>query len=394
MAKRKRERAGLPRRYSFKLHPAAEQREALNEQCVMMTRLWNAMLEMQEARYRRTRGQKGVVHAEGKSMLTFYDLTSEITQMRHECPEWAELSVWSAHRVADALTGSFQAFFRRAKQGAGAQSGYPRYRSVRRANWVPHRFQSGCKLWRRDHRPLHHRLRLKGVPGEIHCMGKLPDEPLDWNYADIRCHSGVWWLSVGVEMPRRRAPGDEHIEVRFDLIDSFASINGEAVPMRVINPSVNDESISRIVDLQRQMAEAKRGSAEYRDLRLEKARLEARAARRRREALHEWTTAIVRRAASLTVVRPPVKEVTRTGRGHERDWGANVKLKAEFNRTVLDQAPSLAADMLTYKAAEVGIPYREAVATHLVIGNLAVRNRKQLRRTRRTVRQELENVAI
>ncbi len=173
------------RRYSFKLYPTTEQRIELERQAHMMGDLWNALLQRQEDTYRRFRQGRAP-----KGHLSFFDMTAEITQLRAECPEWAALSVWSAHRVAKALDQAFQAFFRRAKAGAGGQSGYPRYRPYRMQAWVPHRFASGCKLTA-DQRPdlkrqLHWNLRLKGVPGNIHAMGRFPDTPADWADADLR----------------------------------------------------------------------------------------------------------------------------------------------------------------------------------------------------------------
>lgn len=210
------------RRYTFKLYPTTAQSAAMAEQYRMVAALWNAMMERQETTYRRTRGQRGVLHADGQSHLTYYDLTAEVTALRQACPEWEALSVWTGHRVARAMTDAFKAFFRRAKAGAGASAGYPRYRAARRANWLPHRFASGCRMTRRSGRNW--RLTLKGVPGEIKVRGKLPLEPIKWTDADIREQADGVWLSVGVEVPQRRQSGVGSGKVRFDLIDSFAGV--------------------------------------------------------------------------------------------------------------------------------------------------------------------------
>jgi hypothetical protein len=155
MTKRKKERPGLPRRYTFKLAPTPAQEAAMLEQCRMIAQLWNALLEMNERGYQRISGHKGVVHkGEGrfnkagrwapaeKTMFTHFDMLKDIT----ECPEWRQLSTWTGNRVAFALEQAFKGFFRRAREGAGASSGYPKYRSVRKANWIPHIFYSGIKM--------------------------------------------------------------------------------------------------------------------------------------------------------------------------------------------------------------------------------------------------------
>jgi putative transposase len=371
--------------------------------CRMVSQLWNAMLQRQEDSYRRVLGG-----LEGKKHLTFFDLTGEITALRRECPEWAELSVCTAHRVADALTKAFDAFFRRAKKGEAP--GYPRYRSAKHANWLPHRLRvlrgrdyearasssaSGCSLRAAVERQGggKHRnswwLTLKGVPGEIHCRGELKHISLATSDADIRCRDGVWWLSIAVETAPRRTRGVMPVTVRFDLVDGFAVVNNRPVSPP---PLVDNDKIAA---LQQAMAKAPRGSDVYHALRRRKARLEARAARCRREYLHEWTTDVVRHASALTVIRPApsIKEATQSGRGSERAPGANVKLKAEFNRRLLEQSPSMAIAMLAYKAAEAGIDYQEAATTEAMVGNHAVTTAKALRRTRRTIRKEAHETA-
>lgn len=396
----------LMRRYTFKLYPTQPQADQMVEQCRMAASLWNSILERQEELYRRTAGQAGVVHrgdagfvkdrwrASAKARLTFFDVTAEITKLRGACPEWAALSVWTAHRVARAQDLAFQAFFRRAKAGAGAQSGYPRYRSVRHADWLPHRFASGCRLTARypgavGGKALHHWLALKAVDGTIHCMGKFPATPMDWSDADIRLRDGTWWLSVGVEMECRRDAGRRDVTVRLDGLDFFADVDGRPMSPADVAGLVDHGQLEQIVELQRQMSSMRRNDPEYAELRRRKGRLEAKQARRRREVLHAWTTDVVRRASSLLVVRPAsVIEATESGRGDVKRWGAMVQTKAELNRHILSQAPALAASMLRYKAEEAGIEHREIGHDELLAGNELVRTAIEVRKLRRTIRRE------
>lgn len=155
----KKERSDPDRRYTFKLDPTPVQEAAMLQQCRMIAELWNALLQRNEDCYRRTRGQRGVLHADGKSLLTHFDMLKEITLLRRECPEWRALSSWTGNRVAFALDQAFKGFFRRMKElsdpavyeGRAAEfrkkkgrnptryelAGYPQYRSTRRANWLP-----------------------------------------------------------------------------------------------------------------------------------------------------------------------------------------------------------------------------------------------------------------
>lgn len=379
----------MQRRYSFKLYPTPRQDMELSLQARMVASLWNAMLEIEEQQYRRTGGQKRVMHADGKSFLSEYDLGYQVTALLAQSDEWRALSTWTPRRVAKALSLAFAAFFRRAKGGAGKSAGYPKYRRVRFADWVPHRFASGCKLTHDD--GTRWRLRLKGITADVTARGKFPEEPLDWADADIRRDAtGTWWLSVCVEMHPRMPSGDMARRVAFDGIDKFASVDGVSVYAH----ELGIENDPRIEQLQKRMATLKSEQRwpEYHAERVAKARLQDKAKRRRRELLHAWTTDIVRAASEIEMTAPAsVKEATASGHGDEKEWGAATDTKALFNRAVLDQSPAAAAAMIRYKAAEGGVELREVKSAHLGVGNMLVAVAKAARIVRRRVK-ELEEV--
>ena len=394
MAKRVRERKGQPHGYIFKLKMRPRQHEELMRQARMVAQLWNALLQRNEDVFRRTRGQKNVVHlVTEKSHLSSIDMSYEISALRQECPEWRELSTWTPRRVADALDEAYKHFFRRMKELSNPASyeakaaefkarkgrnptryelaGYPRYRSVRKADWIPHRLVSGCAL--RPHslereRPggrksfCNWRLRLKGVEGELIARGEFPQQPLDWLNADLRCRDGAWWLAVSVETKPERAPGKDDITVRFDLIDAFSLIS---TPCRSWTDMPNFRSVlqtqDRIDALQSERDRrwpykpGRPQSLACQEMSRRIRRMQAHVARARREALHKWTTDLVASAARLTIIAPPVKAKTRSAKGHEKDWGGAVDLVASLNRHVLSQSPAMTVNMLKYKAAEAGI---------------------------------------
>jgi putative transposase len=176
------------------------------------------------------------------------------------------------------------------------------------------------------------------------------------------------------------------VRVQIDAVSLSATI-GSRISFAPAMPDIEDG----LAEVQRAMAGAERGSDAYAALRLRKARIEARAARQRREALHEWTTAIVSQASEIVVARPKsVREATKSGHGDEGNWGASTALKAEFNRAVLDMAPAMVCQMFAYKAAEAGIPYSEEFHDGLDVGNAVVSARKEVRRTRRVIKKEKE----
>jgi len=135
-----------------------------------------------------------------------------------------------------------------------------------------------------------------------------------------------------------------------------------------------------------------RASGTYKKLKRRKAKLEGKAARRRREGLHEWSTGLAVRLCDLRIYKPDIKDVTTSGRGDERDWGAAVETKADVNNRILGQAPALAIQMLKYKIAERGgrtevVVDDKAPAT---AGNATVRLAKMARRTKRNLKREKE----
>src|SRR5690606_18999549 len=70
----------------------------------------------------------------------------EIKYLRRECPEWQELNADTPAQVIFKLDEAFKAFFKRAKSGAGAASGYPRYKRTKDGDSIP--FRVNGKGWR------------------------------------------------------------------------------------------------------------------------------------------------------------------------------------------------------------------------------------------------------
>jgi len=432
MAKRKTERLGAPRRYTFKLYPSAKQNETLFAQAQMMAELWNGLLHRNEEQYRRTRGQQGVMHAEGKRLLSYEDMTAEITGLRHACPDWAALSVGSARRVANALSDAFQAFFRRMKElgepggyetrAADWRSkkrgnprwsernptrhelaGYPKYRRIAQADWLPHCFQSGCKLAAdggRRQRPngrasdCKWRLALKGIDGSIRARGEFPEQALAWSDADLRHADGHWWLSVGVESLSSRDASGDAVTVRMDLIDTFAAVDGADVgppDFTAVHAAQDRVDVLKSERDQRwpwPAGKPRPNSRAYREMTRRITRLEAHTTRRRRELLHEWTTAVIAQSGRINVIKPPIRDATRSARGNAKDWGGAVDLVADINRRVLSQAPASAVQMLEYKALEAGIPcVIHDVQTHVAVGRDIAATVKAGRKARRKCKE-------
>jgi putative transposase len=378
------------RRYVFKLYPRSDQAEALHCQRRMMADLWNALKQRQEDTYRR----------EHRS-LSFFDLTNEITELRHECPEWAEVPAVTAHRVAKHLTESYAAFFRRVKRGEAP--GYPRWQRRDKATTIPlgTMDKTGWHIERNERHELSWRLHYKSVTPQrdrsrwLHARGRLPAPVEDWRNADIIWRNGSWWLSVCVVIEPRRSAGCRPTTVRLDLIDEFSSVDERTdTPDELLDCLALDDDVDLLKsERDRRWPRGRRlddeARAELAEANAEIAALYATIARKRRNALHVWSSRIVANANDLTVIAPKMGREIATPHGDVRVWGANTATASAINRRTLAQAPSAAVQMLKYKAVEAGIRFDviDDVAAKISVARDIVTTGKQLRRARREARR-------
>jgi hypothetical protein len=418
MAKRERPVIGVLRRYSWRLYPTPPQAEAMNEHMRMCAQLWNALLEMCERRMGagvQRRGKSVSFHcAECASLSTNgkialcedhklpseFDMGYWISAMLAECPEWRALSTWTPRRVAGSLAAAYQAFFRRAKAGAGASSGYPHYKSAARAAAIPHRCVSGCGIRKSERHEQSWTVRLKGVPGEIWARGRLPETVHEWMDADVSYRAGRWEISIAVSIDERRSSHGhpQPITVRFDLIDGLASVNGVLdTPDELIRVKLLDDRRAAMqAEFDTHWPRGKRWSdeewAERCEDKAEIGRLAARIARVRNNALHVWSARLVCGASVLTIYKPAVKEATATPRGDAQEWGAAVKTVSAINRSALSFAPAMAVQMLEYKAKEIGIPVQvvEDAKPEIAVGHDLSAVTKAVRKARRVMKKEHE----
>lgn len=227
------------RRYTFKLYPTRAQAVELQRQAALLAMLWNAALEQRETQWRHECERKAKGERKG---LGKFDQSLELKHIRAADPEFAAMSSDTMALCVAALDDAFKAFFRRAKTGGGASSGYPKYKSP----YAIENKQADCTIWHREHRKgwrldacgKHFRLYAKGISGLISARGQFPIALAEIDLRDMRIfrESGLWFLSIVVRMEARRfinaaAPA---VAIDFNLIDKFASVknaaNGECLP--------------------------------------------------------------------------------------------------------------------------------------------------------------------
>lgn len=412
------------RRYTFKLYPNKAQAEALEHQAVLCVLLWNAALEQREIQWAHECQRKAKGERKG---LSRFDQQKEVKFIRNAAPEFAAMSSATLALVLKSLDLAFQAFFRRAKSGAGKSSGYPRYKSSRHADTIPHRDRAGWKL---EANGGSFKIYAKGIPGLIKARGKFPAEPSEIRTMTLMKRDGAWWASIVVRMAPRRSYGTSSVLIDMDLIDTFAVVknrdNGQCLAGLTVGKYPSGERITQINqtygvrppvasgdlegndrmastaapsgDLKRDgWSEVqsqgdrhhKKFSYRWRQNRKRIARLRAKEARRRAHVLHNWSSRVIAAASCIEVSAPQVSDVLKSPRGDSKNPGAAVKTGTLVNKTINEYAPASAIAMLEYKAAEAGIPFAVRISSEhpAYIGRDISHTAKLERKARRSLKK-------
>ena len=421
----------VTRRYTFKLYPSASQCDRMHKVRRVHCNLYNALIE--HRRYMSRGGRKGV---------SFFDQCKELTALRRECPEWAEFYRACQEITAKRVDAAYQKFFANIKaKRAGATDRFsePRFKAFK--------FYPGWgygahdkKGWRMVQTgPRSGRVTLRDV-GTLRYRGCFPVDEVEIRTAEVIWRDEEWWLSVVARMEPRRKSGRAAVTIKLDLVDTFAKLgrrngltdgflnddpsnhsqlsegyglspegspenggdcgkadhfNGDTFPDGATKTGgdCGGEAVHEwltLLDGAPKVGGAcgnhvgKRGARNRR-------RKEIRAVRRRKNNMHVITARIARQARSVEVTRPAsFKEITKSGRGNERSWGAMVKSKARLNRHILDQTPAAFLQALAYKVEEAGGAYAEITDDQPVadIGNKLVATAKKVRKVRATARRK------
>jgi putative transposase len=101
--------------FKYKLDPTPAQEQALETVLSRCRTLYNVALEQRKAWWERGRGKSA----------TYYQQKSELPELRTACPEYAEINAQVLQDVILRVERSYQALFRRVKNGE--TPGYPRF---------------------------------------------------------------------------------------------------------------------------------------------------------------------------------------------------------------------------------------------------------------------------
>ena len=296
----------FPARLSQRTHVSLE--AFLDE----MRRLWNGALEERMDAYRKA----GV-------SISWVDQFKSLTEIRRALPEYSRCSLEAQRSVLKRLDRAFQAFFRRV--AAGQTPGFPRFRSHHRGL---RSFEVPAPVIRRQGR--WNVVAVKGV-GKFRFKGEIEGKP-----KILRIVKTPMRVAVHVVV-EREAPDlvDRRPRLGIDvgIRSRIALSSEETVPGRRLDRST-------LVNRQRALSRAVRGSRSRCKKRLAMARAWQRTVERERGVLHELTADLVRGHSARFYVED--LKIPNLLRNHclarsisEQNWGTFVRL-------------------LTYKAEEAG----------------------------------------
>ncbi len=323
-----------------RLNPERRQHRAMERILDQQRILWNAALEERIGAW-----DKGVSISEAAQ-------SKSLTQIRADDPAFADVQRRIQRATLKRLDRAYKAFFRRAKAGAGAQSGFPQFKGRDRFDGFG--FDAFLQV-KFDGKAL----RFAGMPGglRVHLDRPLPGPVKgiwfkrrdEWRPRTKRAVQ-VWHVGFQVAVPldqSRVGRGKGEVGVDWGTSMLAALSTGEIIA----NPRPGEAGAADLARAQRTIARRKKGSKGRRNAR---ARMQAVArgiANRRRERLNKVSKRLVMDYKTVAVEKLDVKNMTAAA---EPGDAVPKSVTTRRNREALDAAPYLLRQMLAYKAERYG----------------------------------------
>ena len=329
------------RKVSYKLYPTPKQALALESLLRSHQQLYNAALEERISAW-----------SKAKKSISYADQCRSLTVLRTDLPEWQFANCSSQQMTLRRLDKAFGAFFRRIK--AGQTPGFPRFKSLSRFpgfSFKKHgdgwRFSEGEK-WK------HGSLRISGV-GQLACRGKARQGGRVCA-SDILHRDGQWFLSLTLEIAKveRERTGNSAIALDWGVETLLSGVRHDGSRYDVPNPRWSQRDKDRVTALQQCVSRKKRGSQRRKKAVRALSNARANQARRRLDFLHKETARIAKEHALVAMEALTVKNMTASAKGTIEEPGTRVAQKAGLNREILDTAPALLMQLLSYKVKDTG----------------------------------------
>lgn len=234
------------RKVTYRLYPTKAQAAALIVLLRSHQQLYNAALEQRIDAWRRRRVSLG-----------YADQCRELTDLRRECPAFADANCSSQQRTLRRLDIAFQAFFRRVAV-RGERAGFPRFKSLEafpgfgfKRHGDGWRFTPGAD-WK------HGKLRLQGV-GVVKARGQARQGGVI-KACELLHRDGAWVLSLTVEcetIERRSGTAACGLDWGVETFAALAMADGRE--RSIANPRRVAKAARALRTAQRALARKQRG---------------------------------------------------------------------------------------------------------------------------------------
>jgi putative transposase len=253
-----------------------------------------------------------------------------------------EVSQYPISQAFFDLQAAYRNFFRSVK-AKDEQFDRPKFKTKRKSRQVAYFANTAIQV---DGRRLYlQKLGWVGLREELRFKGKVMG-------ARVSREGRRWFIAIQVEVPyvrhRRRTKNRVKDMVGIDLGSTQLAVlsNGETH----LAPKSYNRRIEHIGRLQAQAAKLTKGSNRHKKMQERIRVLHAKIARERQGVQHQLTAHLTRRHRNLAIQKWNVKAMTESGSGTVENPGKNVKVKAKFNRHLLDSGPYEVRRQIEYKA--------------------------------------------
>ena len=370
--------------HALPIWPTRVQRRALERILEAERQLYNAALEQRIAAYRPIETarfqmiwkddadaedggyytRQHVAKTDLKSPVDQYSQKRDLTQLIAQDLLYGSIQRRIHTGTLGKLDKAFRAFFSRAKAGAGAASGFPRFKG--RDFFDGFQFDAPFQVTIRDAR-----IRFKGMTGGLRVdkkeLAKLPPLVADpkgggsWKGIGFKRDGDRWfvWLQVEHEIAITRAgKGKSSAGVDWGTSSLYVLSNGKMYP----NPAIREDMQAEIAETQRKVSACKKGSRGRLKAKRRQQSVQRRERNRRKTYIGKATANLARHYAHLSVERLAARKMTARKTAEQID--IPVQLQTDRNRRALDAAPAAFRMALAYKCEREGTGYAEVDPAH------------------------------